>query len=311
MKLISEDLLLRTRLRTDGLHILCAGFEDRCLGYPRWLSQNISASTAQRIICLDPGDENVSPYLAERRQENKREIRRLFGGTQFVRIEDALETLRAEELPQTVCLDVSTLPRRWILELFGWFRTGAHERNVYVIYTYPEEYDVGPLESPSADFEVFEHGRATVANQRTRLILIPGFDREATSIVLCWARERFHRIDEVWWLFPFLKRYAFYERALQVHLDLIKPANYKLFSQDHIGAAVQQLKFLIANWEAQVIIAPLGPRVSAVAVALASCVGPRRSSLTITFPKTARYESLRSQGADVPLAEEVGWLLKE
>jgi hypothetical protein len=217
--------------------------------------------------------------------------------------------LQSQRAEKPICLDVSSMPRTLIWQLVQWtISRHTNQQPLYVIYTYPVRYDLGPLQRASPAFDELGCSRSEVCT--TGLIVIPGFDLAHTDLTVCYARSKWCVTDEkIWWLFPFLQRYAFYERALETHLQLIRREDrYRLISQDCVGLAARQLKQLIEESPEKWLVAPLGPRITCLSVAVAAATFALSERLTVLIPRTAYYDSLRSVGAQEPLVENVAVL---
>jgi len=309
--LSSASRLLLPLLREGATHVFATGFEERCLAYPRWLDENCPNIGQQRFLCVEPKDRTVSTYLLDKQQDLRRQLEGLFASTQFVQHAQLESTLNAAigQRAAPVFIDISSLPRRYISSLGDLTMSLVrNNRRVFLVYTYPRRYYAGPLQRPSGEFDTFpaEQDRWRGA---PRLLLIPGFDVEYANLIVCYARAHWPDDLSITWLFPFVRRYELYERALEAHLHLLQPGSYRLISQDVIGLCVRQLQTCIQEDQRPIVVCPLGARLVCASVSLALRLlfaeQPARHMM-IVVPRTARYDSLRSEGAEEPLVEEIG-----
>ena len=307
----SEKRLILPLLRSGATHIFATGFEERCLAYPRWLYENCPNIGKQRFLCVESKDRMVSDYLLDRQQRHRRQLQELFASTQFVQPDQLKSTLDAAigQPAAPVFIDISSLPRRYIFRLGDLTMSLArNNRRVFLVYTYPMHYHAGPLQRPSGEFDTFPSEQDQCFDT-PRLLLIPGFDVEYADLVVCYARARWANDFSITWLFPFVRRYEFYERALEAHLHLVHPDSYRLISQDVIGLCVRQLGSCIQEDQRPIVVWPLGPRIVCASVSLALRLVRARQPerpMVIVAPRTARYDSLRSADAEEPLVEEIG-----
>jgi len=302
--------LLRPLLSKGAVHVFSVGFEDRCLAYPQWLRDNCATLERQRFVCVNVEDRAVSSYLRGRQSAHRQVLQHYFPSIQAITPEDLVR--RVEQyagLPgRPVFIDISSLPRRYILRLGNPIAEMAGTRRVFLVYTYPAKYYPGPLQVPLPEFDVVPTDLELPSNP-SRLLLIPGFDTEYTNLVLSAIRSRGLGELSVRWLFPFANRYEFYERAVEAHLHLLGEQSVALIAQDQLGLCLRQLLNHIEEAPGDVFISPLGPRVVCAAVALAltrsRLIGNSRR-VAVLVPRTSQYNSLRSGGAAEPLLEEVG-----
>jgi hypothetical protein len=307
----SQKRLILPLLRSGATHIFATGFEERCLAYPRWLHENCPNIGKHRFLCVECRDRMVSDYLLDRQQRHRRELQELFASTQFVQADQLRSTLDSaiSQPAAPVFIDISSLPRRYIFRLADLtISLARNNRRVFLVYTYPMHYHAGPLQRPSGEFDSLPSAQDPCFDA-PRLLLIPGFDLEYANLIVSYARARWADDFSVTWLFPFVRRYEFYERALEAHLHLLHPESYRLISQDVIGLSVRQLVSCIQEDLRPIVVCPLGPRIVGASVSLAlRLVGARQPErpMVIVVPRTARYDSLRSAGAEEPLLEEIG-----
>ena len=300
----------RAVLGGSALHLLCLGFEERCLGYARALKGAAVGRQVQKIICIDPGDTGVSSFLASLRAENRRELERLLPVEFRDDVDDAIrEVVEGIGTYGSCCVDLSCMPRQIMFRLLpALLEACSVGVRLFVSYAYPKEYVPGTLQEPAGDVDELASA-GTSAKGNAGLIIIPGFDSEFCSLMLMYVRMRNNRREpETVWLFPIGRdRYSLYERSLEENLYLVGSSGCELLPQDEIAMATSQVATVVAGHaDAPVYIAPLGPRISCVPVILAlrspKLVGRK---VSVLLPRTARYRSVRSVGVTAPLVEEL------
>lgn len=140
------------------------------------------------------------------------------------------------------------------------------------------------------------------------MVMLPGFDVEYTNLALSHVKAVTGQDPTLRWLFSFPgRKYQFYERALESHLELMEGEVPALFPQNEIRPAFERLlKELTSAKDRPVFCVPLGCRLTCVPVFLAVwCARMLRDDVNLLFPKTRRYNSIRSGGGDAPLIERL------
>lgn len=307
---LDHDAFRRAALGEPSLHILCLGWEERCLGYARELRGAAVSGVVQKIMCIDPGDNGVSSYLESIREENRNELNQLLAVDFKHDIEDAIRgIIESISNYRSCCVDLSCMPRHLMFRLLPkLIRACSNGIRLFVSYSYPKTYLPGTLQDPAGDVYEVESAGASAAG-KTGLIIIPGFDSEFCTLMMMYVRLRNNRQQfPTRWLFPVGRdRYQLYERALEQNLYLVGTDSCELLPQDEIVMATSQLVTAItALADGPVYIAPLGPRISCVPVILAlNAVELRDRKVFVLLPRTARYRSVRSVGVSTPLVEEL------
>lgn len=293
-------------VRHGAVHIFALGFEERCLAYPQQLSAANPPLALHKYFCIDLGDVNVSGFLKTKRESHRQQIRALIPSTHFIiEPKDIGDEVAGAYPDASICVDLSCMPRSL---LFTFVRSLIYQRKgrrLFFIYSYPKAYVDGVLQDPGADVRQIEIG--TNGTGDPLLIIVPGFDVEYCNLVMHHARMKYQRSVETMWLFPLgAERYSLYERALCANLLLVHDSRVRLLAQDYIGVAARQFASVIRGaYGRPVMIAPLGPRITCASllVALASPDQEKRN-LTVIFPLTRLYNSVRSVSFGEPLIEE-------
>src|SRR4051812_7639011 len=73
MRPIAKSSLFARGIESGATHVLSLGFEERCLGYPRYLSQQ-NLDHRHAFLAIDPGDDRVNLALREKREEHWRRL---------------------------------------------------------------------------------------------------------------------------------------------------------------------------------------------------------------------------------------------
>lgn len=311
MRPIDEYPLFRTKVLAERtLHVFSVGFEERCLGYTKFL-RNASLKTHEQVfLCVVPPDENVSGYLRSQRIAHLKEIRTTLHATRIGTIDEIEAQIDDAALPDNICVDISTLPRPFIFRLLlKLLQKGQNTVPIYSIYTYPREYVYGTLEEPSTNVTcVFNDPPQLTKGPRVAAVFLPGFDRACTDIALTYIKAATGNEPVTQWHFPFPGRvYAFYERSLESHIDLVKDHSFSIYPQQEIGLAFRRFRSDIQSVRHMpVFFVPLGPRITCVSILLtATHARAQGIGANIIVPVMRKYTSVRSEGAQIPLIEQI------
>ncbi len=295
-------------LKESAVYLFVIGFEERCLSFPRYLAQ-FQPNANNVYFALDPGDVGVSWLLRAKRSDHWAELRTLFPAIQSLAVDD-IEDLSADGLlPVNHCVDLSSMPR-WII--FRLLKALSEEKRkesrFFVIYSYPATYSYGKLETPSVNIELLFDRPKIARKRRCAAIFLPGFDRSYTDLATTHLRASSGNDVISRYLFGFPGRqFTFYQRSLEAHLELLKGANLLLLPQDHILLAFTSIRNEIIRLQKnQVYVVPQGSRVSSVAVFLAATWSRRhKAKVNILHIHSESYSTLRSEGAQAPMIEEI------
>jgi hypothetical protein len=290
------------------LHIFALGYEERCLAYPKLLS-SAGLSAGHKFICALPPDENVSRYLRDIRQSHREQIRGALPPVHIGIWSEVKEDLDDASQWDSLSLDISSMPRSLIFSvLLKILKTPGCLEKTFVVYTFPAQYAFGPLQRPSPeirilfDSPVFQNDRSAVA------LVIPGFDVEYTTVALAYINGACRVMPQVKWLLPFPgRRYSFYERAHETHIELMDDLLPELFPQEEIVAAAEKLKEVIGpSPDRPTFFIPLGPRLNCISVFLATMAARLEGlEVNVLYPQTLTHSSIRSSGCAVPLIEKL------
>jgi|GEM_PF-6454438 len=310
MKEISkEDRTWKEIMVSRTLHVFALGYEERCLAYPGVLSDE-GLSGKHRFLCIVPPDEHVTWYLKRVREQHRTRIMEMLPGTHtgpWPEIRD--EISRDQDLWDTYCLDISSLPRSLIFEALEQMNDAVQlGKNAFVVYTFPADYAYGPLQSPASDVTIHFPEPRLRANVKIATFLIPGFDVEYTNLALAYIKGATQLAPDIRWLLPFPgRRYAFYERALERHAELLADSKLVLFPQDELALALKELVKQAESVPAlPVYFVPLGSRINCIPVFLATLlIRMQNRDANILYPKTLRHSSIRSTGFTTPLIERL------
>jgi hypothetical protein len=310
MREITEFQQFRTEIvNRHTIHIFGLGFEERCLKFPQVLRDSRPSAGSQTFFCVDPGDWNLASSLKTQRSAYTHEIQKMLPSARICSLAEPLAEIGSRETPDYFCVDVSTLPRTYIFKVLeAIFRKTNGRVPTFVIYTYPKTYAYGQLQDPASEMNLVYDAPALPRGKRATMIMLPGFDVEYTNLAISYAKAVTGQDSTLRWLFSFPgRRYQFYERALESHLELIEHETPVLFPQNEIRPAFERLlKELTSSKDRPVFCVPLGCRLTCVPVFLAAwCARRSREDVNLLFPKTRRYNSIRSGGGDVPLIEQL------
>ena len=310
MRPINEYPPFRTKvLSARTLHIFGVGFEERCLGYARYLANESLKAHEHVFLCVVPPDDKVSGLLRSQRALHLKEIQTILPAARTGTIDEIDAQIDGAPLPENICLDISTLPRLFIFRLLRkLLEKGQNFVPIYIIYTYPREYAYGALEEPAADVEYVFTDNPKLTKGRIAAVFLPGFDRACTDIALTYIRAATGPDSVIKWHFPFPGRvYAFYERALDSHIDLVKDSTYYIYPQHEIALAFRRFTSDIQSLrQMPVFFVPLGPRVTCVSTLLTvSRARAEGIAANIVVPIMRNYTSVRSEGAQIPLIEQI------
>jgi hypothetical protein len=293
---------------SQTLHIFALGYEERCLAYARALSDSV-LSGKHKFLCVVPPDEHVSWFLKSVRRKHQDAILQMLPGTHFGSWDDLKREISDLGRWETCCLDISSLPRTLIFSALGqMLATRKPGRNLFVLYTFPAQYAYGPLQSPAADVTIHFTDPQLRVGETTAAYVIPGFDVEYTNLALAYMKGATQRQPHVTWLLAFPgRKYAFYERALERHIELISDSKVSLFPQDEIALALKELEGAVEAAPAMpVYFVPLGSRINCVSVFLAAVAAKKKGKqVNILYPRTLRHSSIRSTGFTSPLIERI------
>ncbi len=301
---------LRKIVQGKTLHILTLGFEERCIAYLNFLSNNSLIKNQNRFICVSPTDHNVSNYLTLRRKEYRKYIQNTLPNISIAPIEQILQEINSGQTFENFCIDISTTPRIFIFKLLHSITEKKNSR-IFIIYSYPKRYMFGNLEeaSPIINY-IFDTPQASDMNPG-RILIMPGFDLNQTTVSLSHLYSH-NREWKTHWLIPFPgRKYHFYERTLERHLPLIGKDTPRLFPMDELKYGADVLfKEILQEKDISTFVIPLGPRIISVPVFLAATQINKKndsdiSRVNIIFPKTIIHNSLRSDGSVEPLIEEI------
>lgn len=310
MKELSENKRVWTKILGERtIHVFSLGFEERCLAYPVELSQANPHGGKQIFRCVRLPDDKVNSSLRERRKKNESSIKSLLPSTLITSLKEIEREIDSADLFDNFCLDISTLPRTSVFRLLEHviFKSRGSVP-IFIIYSYPNTYSSGSLGNPSTEVALHFEEPELTRGEKVAAIMLPGFDRPFTDIALTYMKGATREALESHWQFPFPGwKYAFYERALESHIDLAKGGPFSVYPQDEINLAYELFKKKVKSINhLPIFFAPLGPRISCVPVFLATLFARRRNIMAnILIPKTRSYTSTRSEGYQVPLIEEI------
>jgi hypothetical protein len=288
------------------LHIFGLGFEERCLSYPAELSKADLHGGRHVFRCVKLSDDTVNTSLRHRRKKNETDIKDFLPSARITSIEEIEDEI--DDSYDNFCLDISTLPRMLIFRLLHQviLRSRRNAR-IFIIYSYPEKYSSGALGHPASEISLCFKEPKLTAGEKVEAIILAGFDRPFTDISLTHIKAATEKAPEIQWQIPFPgRKYTFYERALESHLDLVKD-HFFIYPQDEINLAYEFFKKKIESVNNMpIFFVPLGPRISCVPVFLATLWAKRKNiEANILIPRTGRYTSTRSENYQPPMIEEI------
>src|SRR5574341_786666 len=151
MKGISSYPAFRQKVRHQRtIHILTLGFEQRCVSYPNFVNELKLDTGKHKFMCIQPYDENMSDFLVSCREDNRRNMKKLIPGVQIGTITEILGELTSEDPPDNFCVDISSMPRSHIFQMFDAMITkSTNKSRLFCIYSYPKTYMYGPLQEPA------------------------------------------------------------------------------------------------------------------------------------------------------------------
>lgn len=316
MKEIDQYRQFKTKiLKERTVHIFGVGFEERCLAYPKFINDANPGAREQAFLCVNPPDEHVSGYLQARREKHRATIKGYLRSTRMAQIDEIEREIEEGEPPDNFCLDISTLPRAFIFRLLNKVleKSRGEEKGqckipIYIIYTYPKNYAYGPLEEPATDVSLSFDNPQLIKGKKVVAIILPGFDRHCTDIALTHIKASTGLSPTPQWQFPFPGRiFAFYERALENHIDLVKDTSISVYPQEEINLAFDRFKREVGEVSSlPVFYVPLGPRITCVSVFLAALWSREKGvNANVLVPVMRSYTSIRSEGHKTPLIEQI------
>ena len=301
----------RQILATSTIHIMAVGFEERCLAYPKVLRGNLG-SKGQAFLAIKVSEDNVSQTLVALSEQNESEMRKLLPSVQIQPLSYLLDTLRTMAVPSNYCVDTSAMPRFCIHEVLSTIlRKSRGDASVFVAYSYPTRFVHGNLQEPATDVAIYYDTPSLISGKKVTAFVMPGFDIDYTNVALVHIKAATALPPSIRWLFSFPgRKYQFYERALETHGEMMAGERLEFFPQDEINIAAEKLYTKITSIRhGSVFCVPLGCRLTCVplflAVWRARIVQKADDTVNILVPKTRRYSSLRSEGGDTPLIEEL------
>ena len=298
----------RQILARDTIHIMAVGFEQRCLAYPRALHAN--SQKDQTFLVIRVSGNNVSQTLLGHCEDNEAEFRKLLPSAQIQPKSLIIQEIRNRDIPANYCVDTSSMPRSCIRDvLAALLERSDGAASIFVIYSYPTEFVYGSLQEPASDVALYYETPAFVHDKRVSALIMPGFDIDYTNMALTHIRAATGSLPSIRWLFSFPgRKYQFHERALETHIDMMDGKKPIFFPQDEITVAMDRLYAEIMSvHDSPVFCVPLGCRLTCVPLFLAVWRARKEDKdVNVLIPKTRRYNSLRSEGGDTPLIEELG-----
>lgn len=301
MQPISKYIQIMNTMHNKNIHILFTSFEERCNGYPSFISKNLDYFQNPLIFCCEIPNDNVSEFLKSLKKQNYENIKSTLHTIQFIKFEELENTINS--FPQGIFyyVDISGIPRKYIFILLDLFYNkikGDNDSKVHFIYTYPNEYVFTSLQDPDTRLDCFYHSPMFVPNIESTVLIFPGFDIEFTNIALTYLKWPNESINIQWFIsFPG-KKYEFYERSLKNHIEFIHNEKIHLFPFQNILRSSNIIMEAI-NTEANrpIFIIPLAPRIICLPIYLALIKAKQKEKkINILLPRTRKYHSLRSIG---------------
>ena len=309
MRRIDEYREFRTKvLQERTTHILCVGFEDRCVAYPRFLAGTKPSADKHTCICLAPQEGGLGGTLRERTALHKAEIQNALPGTSFSSPDALEDKIRGASVSENYCVDLSSMPRQLIFRVLSTVLDRAESSAcTYIVYTIPKLFAHGCLQQPGyGAWTLFTNPRLE-ENRKVTVLIFPGFDREYTNVALAHVAASTHTDPSLLWFFPFPgRKYAFYQRSMEAHFELIEDT-VALSPPYEIMLAFESLKKQVSALRSErMFFVPLGPRSACVSIHLAVAWARKQGfQANVLLPLTRKYTSLRSEGYEVPLIERI------
>ncbi|HEV2989882.1 MAG TPA: hypothetical protein VG759_15670 [Candidatus Angelobacter sp.] len=297
----------RQILAADTIHIMAVGFEQRCLAYPKILHG--STAKEQTFLAIKVSGHNISQNLIGQSEQNEADIRKLLPSIHIQSKISILEELRVRAVPTNYCIDTSSMPRAYIRDVLAeLLKRSIPGASIFVTYSYPARFVYGNLQEPASDVATYFDTPVLVNGKKVAALIMPGFDIDYTNMALTHLTAATGLLPAIRWLFSFPgRKYQFYERALETHIDMMDGKGPIFFPQDEIAVAMQRLyNEITAIRDMPVFCIPLGSRLTCVPLFLAVWRARMEGKeVNVLIPKTRRYNSLRSEGGGTPLIEQL------